>query len=203
MIRMLICARDMGDAWGTDAVLADLHGATDHSDMKPFVLQWLQYRMLTKSTRHPVGMSLLKAEAEHSSSSKQRGESRAQELSFFFCNVTSWSKAAQCFVLEQDVHCLLVVEHHQVGEKFSLLKQQCAELGWKGCFSPALETAAGGTSAGVFAVAKRHINPVDDLNGTDPRWNGFFIRRRGFDLLVLVAYFKDGGAVSTDQLRSH
>ena len=87
----------------------------------------------------------------------------------------------------------LVAEHHQRGANFDLLKRQCVESGWKGSYSPAALSEAGGTRAGVFAVARRHLNPVDEILGQHPRWNSVFIRRKGFDLLMLVAYFKDGG----------
>ena len=117
----------------------------------------------------------------------------ARDLTLLFSNITSWSSAARNFLLEQDVQCLLVAEHHQVGSNLDLLKQQCVESGWKGSYSPAAPSEAGGTRAGVFAVARKHLNPVDEFQRVHPRWNSIFIRRKGCDLLLLVAYFKDGG----------
>ncbi|CAE7468448.1 unnamed protein product, partial [Symbiodinium sp. CCMP2456] len=117
----------------------------------------------------------------------------ARDLTLLFANITSWSRAARTFLLEQGVQCLLVAEHHQVGSNLDLLKQQCVESGWKGSYSPAAPSDAGGTRAGVFAVARKHLNPVDEFQGVHPRWNSIFIRRKGCDLLLLVAYFKNGG----------
>ena len=87
----------------------------------------------------------------------------ARHLTILFANITSWSSAAHNFLLERDVQCLLVAEHHQRGANFDLLKRQCVESGWKGSYSPAALSEAGGTRAGVFAVARRHLKPAPEM----------------------------------------
>ena len=116
----------------------------------------------------------------------------SDEFSLFFANVTSWSQKAQTHFKEPASHAVALVEHRlcnvrELDEFFSV-------RGYYANAQPAVIKEAR-PSGGCMLATRRHLN-CQPLAVGSHRWVASRCRFKGFDLVIVVAYFPVEGIFS-------
>ncbi len=104
---------------------------------------------------------------EQRSSRKARERPRRGKVTFYYANVTSWSKRAQDYLVTPGsplatADVAAIVEHHQQGEKLKAAIKQLKKLGWRVSAEEAIDTGVaevreGRGHGGVWIQARPHL----------------------------------------------
>ena len=126
-------------------------------------------------------------------------------MRFYLANYTAWSTRAKDYVNSDalgEVELHLGTETHLSDARLRTQRRTMGKAGWRVVAAPAQNTEKGGPKGhgGAWILARKHLHsivdtPVVDTEGggsyAGEQWTALRLRRRGRDVIFVVAYFDD------------